>query len=96
MNRKMILGGFVAAAMVGAPAYAQSAGQILKGTAIGAGVGAIGGAVLPGISTGTGALVGAAGGAAITALDHRHHHHWHHDRRGSYWIDYHGRRHYRR
>jgi len=52
----------------GAPLYAQSAKQMLKGTAIGAGGGALVGAVVPGVSTGNGALIGAAGGAAYTAL----------------------------
>lgn len=51
-----------------APGHAQSAGDLLKGTAIGGAGGAVAGAVIPGLSTGNGALIGAAGGAAVTAL----------------------------
>ena len=61
MNRKFLLGGLIAATLAGAPAYAQSSGQLLKGGAIGAGAGAVAGALIPGMSVGTGALVGAAG-----------------------------------
>jgi hypothetical protein len=94
MNRKILLGGLVAATLLGAPATAQSSGQLLKGGAIGAGAGAVAGAIIPGMSVGTGALVGAAGGAAITALNHRHH--YYHDRYGRrYYMDKHGRRIYR-
>ena len=56
------------------PAGAQSAGHILKGGAIGALGGAAVGAIVPGISTGNGALIGAAGGATISALSGGHHH----------------------
>ena len=69
MKRKGIIGGIVALSVgLTSPVYAQSAGQMLKGTAIGAGGGALLGAVIPGVSTGNGALIGAAGGAAYTAL----------------------------
>ncbi|WP_156678577.1 hypothetical protein [Sphingomonas profundi] len=51
-----------------APAYAQSSGQLLKGGAIGGAGGAVAGAVIPGISTGEGALLGAGAGVAVTAL----------------------------
>lgn len=94
MNRKILIGGLIAASMAGAPAHAQSAGKLLKGGAIGAGAGAVAGAVIPGVSVGTGALVGAAGGAAITALNNKHH--YYHDRYGRrYYLDKHGRRIYR-
>lgn len=94
MNRKMMLGGLVALSVVSAPAYAQSAGKLLKGGAIGAGAGAVAGALIPGLSIGGGALIGAAGGAAITALKHRHH--YYHDRYGrKYYMDKRGRRIYR-
>lgn len=69
MTRKGIIATAVGLSLgMTAPVYAQSAGQMLKGTAIGAGGGALVGAIVPGVSTGTGALIGAAGGAAYTAL----------------------------
>lgn len=86
----------LAAASIGlaGPASAQSAGQILKGTAIGAGGGALAGAVLPGVSTGDGALIGAAGGAAYTAL--KKNKRYYRDSRGRrYYVDRQGRRRYR-
>ena len=67
-NVRMIAGAAALSMAFAVPAYAQSAGQLLKGTAIGAGGGALLGAVVPGVSTGDGALIGAAGGAAYTAL----------------------------
>ena len=76
------------------PASAQSAGEMLKGTAIGAGGGALLGAVVPGVSTGNGALIGAAGGAAYTAL--KKNRKYYRDSRGSrYYLDKRGRRVYR-
>lgn len=69
MKRTGLIAGTVALSMgLGAPVYAQNANQMLKGTAIGAGAGALAGAIIPGMSVGTGALVGGAGGAAYTAL----------------------------
>lgn len=50
------------------PASAQSSGQLLKGGAIGGAGGAVAGAIIPGISTGEGALLGAGTGLAVTAL----------------------------
>ncbi|TVV72468.1 hypothetical protein [Sphingomonas solaris] len=50
------------------PANAQSAGELLKGGAIGGAGGAVAGAVIPGLSTGNGALLGAGAGLAVTAL----------------------------
>ena len=77
-----------------APAMAQSAEQILKGTAIGAGGGALAGAIIPGVSTGNGALIGAAGGAAYTALSKNKK--YYRDNRGRrYYLDKRGRRVYR-
>jgi hypothetical protein len=90
---------FVAAAAaslgVASPAMAQSAGHILRGAAIGAGGGAVVGAIVPGLSVGEGAAIGAIGGATINALDkgHRHHYRYRHGR--GYWVDRHGYRHYR-
>ena len=60
-------------ATVSAPAEAQSAKHILRGAGIGAAGGVIAGALIPGLSIGTGALVGAAGGALINTLDKGHH-----------------------
>lgn len=85
MKRTGLIAGLVALSVgLGSPVYAQSAGQMLKGTAIGAGGGALVGAIVPGISTGNGALIGAAGGAAYTALKKRNH----------YYRDNRGRRYY--
>lgn len=95
MKHSGLIAGAVALAIgLGSPVYAQSAGQMLKGTAIGAGGGALVGAIVPGVSTGTGALVGAAGGAAYTALKKRHHSY--RDSRGRrYYVDDRGYRVYR-
>lgn len=71
MKTFLILAG-AATMIITAPASAQSAGHILRGTAIGAGAGALAGAIIPGMSVGTGALVGAAGGTAYNALHHGH------------------------
>jgi outer membrane lipoprotein SlyB len=83
------------------PASAQSAGDILKGGAIGGLGGAAVGAIVPGLSTGDGALIGAAGGAVIGGVngskkDKRHRRYHRDDRGSSYWVDKHGKRHYRR
>ncbi|MDB5662478.1 MAG: hypothetical protein JWM38_197 [Sphingomonas bacterium] len=94
--KKMALFAAVAAFTVAgaAPSYAQNANQILRGTAIGAGGGAIAGAVIPGLSVGEGALVGAAGGAAITALT-KNNRKYYRDRRGNRYYIRNGRRTYR-
>ena len=85
MKRGGLIAGVVALSVgLGSPVYAQSSGQMLRGTAIGAGGGALAGAIIPGMSVGTGALVGAAGGAAYTALKKNHH----------YYRDNRGRRYY--
>mgnify|MGYP001144282612 CR=1 FL=1 len=83
------------------PAAAQSAGDILKGGAIGGLGGAAVGAVVPGLSVGDGALIGAAGGAVIGGVNgakkDKRERRWYRDRRGhSYYVGRDGRRHYRR
>lgn len=95
MTRKGIIASAVGLSLgMTAPAYAQSAGQMLKGTAIGAGGGALVGAIVPGVSTGTGALIGAAGGAAYTAL--KKNKHYYRDSRGRrYYLNKYNQRVYR-
>ena len=95
MKRTGLIAGVVALSVgLGSPVYAQSAGQMLKGTAIGAGGGALLGAVVPGMSVGTGALVGAAGGAAYTAL--KKNKRYYRDSRGRrYYVNKNGYRVYR-
>ncbi|WP_294390957.1 YMGG-like glycine zipper-containing protein [uncultured Sphingomonas sp.] len=95
MKRKSIIATVVAMSLgLATPAMAQSAEQLLKGTAIGAGGGALAGAVLPGVSTGNGALIGAAGGAAYTAL--KKNKKYYRDSRGrKYYIDKRGYRRYK-
>jgi hypothetical protein len=94
MRNGLIAGAVALAVGFGSPVYAQSAGQILKGTAIGAGGGALVGAVVPGVSTGDGALIGAAGGAAYTAL--KKNRHYYRDNRGRrYYVNKNGYRVYK-
>lgn len=94
-HSKLIAGALTAALGFSTPVMAQSGKDLLKGTAIGAGGGAVAGAVIPGVSTGKGALLGAAGGAAITALTKNKK--YYRDRRGrEYYLDKRGRRVYRR
>jgi hypothetical protein len=93
MKRIGIIAAVAAMSLGAAPVYAQSAKQMLKGTAIGAGGGALLGAVVPGVSTGNGALIGAAGGAAYTALSKNRH--YYRDSRGHRYYVKHGRRVYR-
>jgi uncharacterized membrane protein YccC len=86
----------VAAAMslgAAAPSEAQNTRQVLRGTAIGAGGGAVAGALIPGLGVGEGALVGAAGGAAITALTKNRK--YYRDSRGRRYYVRDGRRYYR-
>lgn len=78
-----------------APSHAQSAGELLKGTAIGGAGGAVAGAVIPGLSTGNGALIGAAGGAAVTALTKNNRRYYRDNRGRRYSLDRRGRRTYR-
>jgi hypothetical protein len=95
MNRKSLIAGVTALSVTFAtPVFAQSAGEMLKGTAIGAGGGALVGAVVPGVSTGNGALIGAAGGAAYTAL--KKNRKYYRDNRGrKYYLDKNGYRRYK-
>jgi hypothetical protein len=95
MTRKGIVATAVGLSLgFSAPVYAQSAGQILKGTAIGAGGGALVGAIVPGVSVGTGAIIGGVGGAAYTAL--KKNKRYYHDRYGRrYYLNKSGRRVYR-
>ena len=76
-----------------APTYAQNSKQVLRGTAIGAGGGAVAGAIIPGLGVGEGALIGAAGGAAVTALTKNRK--YYRDSRGNRYYVKHGRRYYR-
>lgn len=69
MKKIGLVSGVAALAMAfSVPAHAQSAGQLLKGGAIGGAGGAVAGALIPGLSTGEGALLGAGTGVAVTAL----------------------------
>lgn len=103
MTRKTfaLAGSLMAGALAfAAPAQAQSAGEILKGGAIGGLGGAAVGAVVPGLSVGDGALIGAAGGAVIGGVNgannDKRERRYHRDRKGrSYWVDSKGRRRYR-
>lgn len=93
MRNRLIAAAAALAVGLTAPAAAQNASQMLKGTAIGAGGGALLGAVVPGVSTGNGALIGAAGGAAYTAL--KKNRHYYRDSRGRrYYITKSGNRRY--
>jgi len=76
-----------------APTYAQNTNQVLRGTAIGAGGGAVAGAIIPGLGVGEGALIGAAGGAAVTALTKNRK--YYRDSRGNRYYVKKGRRYYR-
>jgi hypothetical protein len=75
MKTNHIIAAAVALSVAGgsAPAFAQSAGHILRGAGIGAAGGAVAGALIPGLSVGQGALIGGAGGAIINTLDKGHH-----------------------
>ncbi|PTQ12365.1 hypothetical protein CLG96_07495 [Sphingomonas oleivorans] len=96
MKHKGIIAGAIGLSLgLAGPAYAQNTEQMLKGTAIGAGAGALVGAVVPGVSTGNGALIGAAGGAAYTAL--KKNKRYYRDSRGrQYYLNKDGQRVYRR
>ena len=95
MKKIGLISGLAAASMAFAvPAYAQSAGQLLKGGAIGGAGGAVAGAVIPGLSTGEGALLGAGAGVAVTALSKNKK--YYRDSRGrKYSIDKRGNRRYK-
>ena len=94
MSRIVSLTALAALAIATAACGERPVDRALTGGAIGAGGGALAGAVLPGVSTGNGALIGAVGGAAYTAL--KKNHHYYRDSRGrKYYIDKHGYRHYK-
>lgn len=97
MKSFKIIGAAAALSVIGvgsAPAFAQSADHILRGAGIGAAGGVVAGAVIPGLSVGEGALIGGAGGAIVNALDKKHR--YYRDSYGrKYWVDKHGRRHYK-
>jgi hypothetical protein len=94
MTRTGLIAGAVALSVsLGSPVVAQNANQMLKGTAIGAGGGALAGALIPGMSVGTGALVGGVGGAAYTAL--KKNRHYYRDSRGRRYYVKNGTRRYR-
>lgn len=92
MIRKTGIAIVAAAVGLSTPAFAD---KVLKSTAIGAGAGALAGAVIPGVSVGTGALVGGAGGAIVGISNKNKHKHYYSQSGQSYWVDKHGRRHYR-
>lgn len=74
-------------------AMAGDTKDIVRSGVIGAAGGAVVGAVVPGVSTGNGALIGGLGGAAVGALkkDKR----YYRDAQGRrYWIDKYGNRRY--
>jgi hypothetical protein len=74
---------------------AASAKDVLKGAAIGAGGGAVAGAVIPGLSVGEGAIIGGVGGAVVGALSKDDKHKWRRDRYGREYRYKDGERHYR-
>ena len=95
LHKAMMAG---ALAMLTTPAFAGDGKDILKGAAIGAGGGAVAGAIIPGLGVGEGALIGGAGGAVVGALDKdkKKHRRWYRDSRGnSYYVNKHGHRVYR-
>lgn len=96
MKINKLIGAAIALSVAGAtPALAQSTGQVAKGALLGAGAGAVAGAVIPGLSTGNGALIGAAGGTAITVLNHNKHRYYRDSHGRKYYVDKRGRRHYK-
>jgi hypothetical protein len=80
MKSMLITASAASLMLAAAPASAQSAGHILRGVAIGAGGGALVGAVVPGLSVGDGALIGAAAGGLYNTLHHSHHYRYRHTR----------------
>ena len=78
------------------PALAGDGKQIVRGAAIGAGGGAVAGAIIPGLSIGEGALIGGAGGAVVGALNKSGNHRWYRDNQGrKYRLTRSGKRIYR-
>lgn len=94
MRQAIIAGALALSVAIASPVAAQSSGQLLKGGAIGAGAGALAGAIIPGVSVGNGALIGGAGGLAYTAL--KKNHHYYRDNRGRrYYVNKRGYRVYK-
>lgn len=94
-NFRLISGLAAMSVAFAAPAYAQSTNQVLRGGAIGGAGGAVAGALIPGLSTGEGALLGAGAGVAVTALTKNKKYYT--DNRGRrYYVDKSGRRRYNR
>lgn len=84
----------LAVAATSGAAHAGDGKKIVKNAAIGAGGGAVVGAVVPGVSVGEGALIGGAGGAIVGALDKDRK--YYRDEQGRrYWIDKNGKRRYK-
>ena len=74
---------------------AGRSGEVLKDGLIGAGGGAIVGAVVPGVSAAEGAAIGGAGGAVYGLLKDRNGRTIYKDERGNkYWINKKGQRRY--
>ncbi len=91
MRQRLIAGVVALSVGISAPVAAQSSGQLLKGGAIGAGAGALAGAIIPGVSVGTGALIGGAGGLAYTAI-RKHRDYDRDDRERGYFVGKNGPR----
>lgn len=91
MRQRLIAGVVALSVGISGPVAAQSSGQLLKGGAIGAGAGALAGAIIPGVSVGTGALIGGAGGLAYTAI-RKHRDYDRDDRARSYFVGKNGPR----
>lgn len=94
---KHVMKAIAAVALIAAgPALAADGKKIIRGAAIGAGGGAVAGAIIPGLSVGEGALIGGAGGAVVGALDKSGNHRWYRDNQGrKYRLTKNGRRIYR-
>ena len=94
MRNAIIAGALALSIGIASPIAAQNSGQLLKGGAIGAGAGALAGAIIPGVSVGDGALIGGAGGLAYTAL--KKDRHYYRDNRGRrYYLNKRGNRVYK-
>ena len=83
--RSLLISAGVASLALAAPASAQSAHHILRGAGIGAAGGVVAGALIPGMSIGTGALVGAAAGGLFNTVHHGHRHYYRHSRQRHYY-----------
>ncbi len=68
---RMVVLGVAALSMLGLTACANmnnTEQRVVSGTAIGAGAGAVAGALIPGLGIGTGALIGAGAGAVTGVI----------------------------